>query len=838
MSDKEEIIRALSLWFKPGDVFEVRVLGATSSANRLEHTASGYFDCDHITDAAEAITKLFGYRGVYATANPVKRDLLARAVNRLRPIGRSEPTTSDADIERRRWLLIDCDADRPAGISSTDAEHEAALAKVRDIRDGLASMGWPQPIMTDSGNGAQLMVAIDLPAQDGGLVQRCLAAIAVVSDDRVHVDVTVCNPARIWRVPGTMNCKGDHAEGFRPHRMAHLVEVPEKLVTVTEAQLKDLAGDSAAQAPAAGPSGQSSISELPDYRTESASFDLDEWIARYCPGIGEAKAYKDGRKWVFPVCPFNSDHSNRSAVLIEQPNGAVAFTCHHNSCSGNDWRKLRVMLEPGCYAHREEHPDVDLSGIVGKPVKPVVHRADPNRVKPAVKKQRQASNSAAPAQDISFPDPGEMPERLTHIPGFIDDYVAWSMSSAPYPNRILSFGGALAFASYLVGRKVTSDRNTLPNIYLIVLADSGAGKDHPRKVNMTTAVNCGIGGGVIEDCTSGGGLEDTLYLYPTLLLQKDEIDTLFNAMKYAKDTNSETMLGKLLTIYGASNSLIKLRGKAMNRGDLLKLKDIMTKGEGGSEPSITNPYLVIFGTAIPEFFYASLSPRLLGNGMAARCIPLLAGHRGAPSRSKIITLPDNLKSAVETMRAYGGGGNLDSLKPQLDIIRVEPRADKLLDELSVRYHRVYCMYEASRAQIPMAFWARAFEKVIKLSLLYGVSANVADPVITVEAVEWADAFVDFVTRQALFQMSSYSYENPFDEKCQKILRYIRAGGGSYGHAELLHRSHESKDMFEQIIETLTDNGTITSELIDTGGKRMKRMYRLCESEAGDISPGK
>jgi hypothetical protein len=87
-------------------------------------------------------------------------------------------------------------------------------------------------------------------------------------------------------------------------------------------------------------------------------------------------------------------------------------------------------------------------------------------------------------------------------------------------------------------------------------------------------------------------------------------------------------------------------------------------------------------------------------------------------------------------------------------------------------------------------------------------------------------------------MSSYSYENPFDEKCQKVLRYIRAGGGSYGHAELLHRSHESKDVFGQIIETLTDNGTITSELIDTGGKRMKRMYRLCESEAGDISPGK
>lgn len=824
MTFQDEIISALELWFQPDAVFEVRVLDATTASYHTPHVESGYFEARNMAAVADAIATLRSYRGAYATVNPVNPDLLARSYNRLQPAARN-CATGDKDILRRRWLLIDCDPDRPSGISANDSEHEAALAKACEVRAGLASLGWPDPIMTDSGNGAQLMYRVDLPSDDDGLLQRVLAEIATASDAQVHIDCAVHNASRIWRIPGTMNCKGDDIPG-RPHRRATLLAVPLDRQCVTIEQLQALAGS---KTPAAD-----DMKGL----LENGDFNLDEWIARYCPGIGEANAYKDGRKWVFPVCPFNSDHSNRSAALFQNGEGAVGFRCLHNSCSGNDWRKLRVMLEPGCYAHREEHPDVDLSGIVGKPVKPVVHRADPNRVKPAVKKQRQASNSAAPAQDISFPDPGEMPERLTHIPGFIDDYVAWSMSSAPYPNRILSFGGALAFESYLVGRKITSDRNTLPNIYLIVLADSGAGKDHPRKVNMTTAVNCGIGGGVIEDCTSGGGLEDTLYLYPTLLLQKDEIDTLFNAMKYAKDTNSETMLGKLLTIYGASNSLIKLRGKAMNRGDLLKLKDIMTKGEGGSEPSITNPYLVIFGTAIPEFFYASLSPRLLGNGMAARCIPLLAGHRGAPSRSKIITLPDNLKSAVETMRAYGGGGgNLDSLKPQLDIIRVEPRADKLLDELSVRYHRVYCMYEASRAQIPMAFWARAFEKAIKLSLLYGVSANVADPVITVEAVEWADAFVDFVTRQALFQMSSYSYENPFDEKCQKILRYIRAGGGSYGHAELLHRSHESKDMFEQIIETLTDSGIIASELVDTGGKRMKRVYRLCESEAGDISPG-
>ena len=47
MTDREEIVRALTLWFQPGDVFEIRALGATTGMNNRPHTESGYFDYDH-----------------------------------------------------------------------------------------------------------------------------------------------------------------------------------------------------------------------------------------------------------------------------------------------------------------------------------------------------------------------------------------------------------------------------------------------------------------------------------------------------------------------------------------------------------------------------------------------------------------------------------------------------------------------------------------------------------------------------------------------------------------------------------------------------------------------
>src|SRR5574344_389869 len=359
MTDKEEIIRALKLWFLPGDVFEIRVLKAVAPGYLKPHTESGYFDYGNIPTAADAIGKLRAYAGAYVTINPVSPELLARACNRLCP-AESESTTADSDIVKRRWLLIDCDAVRKAKISSTDAEHEAALAKAREIRDGLTSLGWPMPVMLDSGNGAQMTYRIDLPADDGGLVQQAVTEIAKASSDAVKVDLTVYNPARIWRIPGTMNCKGDSIPA-RPHRMAKIISEPQDIVVVSGGMLKDIVSEV--------PSDSSPASI--DGNTPSA-FCIDDWIRQHCPELGAPQEWKGGRRWVFPVCPFNPAHTNKSAVLIEQPSGAIAFKCHHDGCSGNDWPKLRELLEPGCYDRPAEDSGVNLDGILAQKPKPDV----------------------------------------------------------------------------------------------------------------------------------------------------------------------------------------------------------------------------------------------------------------------------------------------------------------------------------------------------------------------------------------------------------------------------------------------------------------------------------
>jgi hypothetical protein len=174
--DAREIGRALELLTRPGQVYEIRI------PKSRDGTVSGYFNDHH--SALKAIAGLSGSGpGVYMTLNPVHPALLARAANRLKP--HAATTTSDKDILERRFLLVDGDPRRPADISSTEAELEAALDRCRKIRFYLAQRGWPPPISGHSGNGGHLIWAINVPNDDESeqMVRRVLKALAARFDD-------------------------------------------------------------------------------------------------------------------------------------------------------------------------------------------------------------------------------------------------------------------------------------------------------------------------------------------------------------------------------------------------------------------------------------------------------------------------------------------------------------------------------------------------------------------------------------------------------------------------------------------------------------------------------
>ena len=218
--DYTEIEQALGAFVRPGEVFEIRLLHGGR-----KRTDAGYFD--HPSHAATAIAALQEpYKGIYFTVNPVIPDLAARSYNRISTW--AENTTMDGDVLERRWLLLDIDPDRPANISATDEQVEAAFKVGRRIANMLELEGWPRPYINNSGNGCHLLYAMKEPNTDfvRDEIQKFLKCANVrFKADGCSIDQSVFNAARICRVPGTWARKGDNIPS-RPHRKAGLLQTP------------------------------------------------------------------------------------------------------------------------------------------------------------------------------------------------------------------------------------------------------------------------------------------------------------------------------------------------------------------------------------------------------------------------------------------------------------------------------------------------------------------------------------------------------------------------------------------------------------------------------------
>jgi hypothetical protein len=330
--DLEEIKRANTILFQPRDIAEVRAL------NTPKKTQIGFYsDSDKMV---RDIAALSGHAsGVYNVLNEINPALLARSANQLKSYADSGDGASDKDIIKRRFLPIDADPIRPSGISSTDSEHDAALDKAFHISGYLNdTLSFPADsmLLADSGNGAHLLIHIDLPntPESTTLTQKCLKSLAYLfNDDKIQIDTGVFNPARIWKCYGTLACKGSDTPE-RPHRIAKLLIVPDKVVIASKESLERLA----AIAP---------DDPKPTQTHTCEKFDLTTWLSSHGINVKRVSKWETWDKYELECCPFDAAHTGSSVCILQNANGAIKFKCMHDSCQGKEWADVRELKELG-----------------------------------------------------------------------------------------------------------------------------------------------------------------------------------------------------------------------------------------------------------------------------------------------------------------------------------------------------------------------------------------------------------------------------------------------------------------------------------------------------------
>lgn len=337
MIDKSEIYKWWHIFKRDNELVEIRFLGNNK-------TASGYYkNIENLLRDVERMDAEDRFQ-IYFTLNCIEDSCYGREQCE-KVVWKPKNTTTDNDIKGRYWILIDLDPKRPAGTSSSNEEYEKAHIKAVEVYRYLMDMGFYEPVVCSSGNGWHLLLPckIGISTETNDVVNKFLKVLSMLfTDDSIDIDVKVGNPARICKLYGTMAKKGTNIPE-RPHRMAKIVKTPTEIKPNDIEYFKKVAEIFPEKE-------QPSINN--NWKLQDGNFDLDEFIAKHNIPVTRKVEVADGTRYYLEHCLFNPEHKGKDAILFKHNNGAVAYYCYHNSCQGNDWRKVREMYEPDAYQRK------------------------------------------------------------------------------------------------------------------------------------------------------------------------------------------------------------------------------------------------------------------------------------------------------------------------------------------------------------------------------------------------------------------------------------------------------------------------------------------------------
>ncbi|RVN04096.1 bifunctional DNA primase/polymerase [Sinorhizobium meliloti] len=412
-----------------------------------------------------------------------------------------------------------------------------------------------------------------------------------------------------------------------------------------------------------------------------------------------------------------------------------------------------------------------------------------------------------------------LPPYLCEVPGLVGDIVSWLNRTARNPSPTLNLGAALSYVGALAGRRYEGPTKLRSNVYVVGLAASGFGKEHPRAGIKALASASGtlgkfFGGNKIS---SSSALRNRVKQNPSLVYMIDEFGGFMRKVTSAKSGNHEKEIAEdLLEMTGTAGSIFMGADYAQNL----------------AEP-IHNPNVCIYGTSTPEAFWKALASGSVADGFLPRFIMLDAGTKRPPPRDPLASVdapPSSLVDAIQAFVVHKFGGKLNGITADGSTSCKPVRAvwgegaKRVFDRLVDQMFRT--MDTSSKDLEPI--YARVAENSMRLALIVAAGTNYEEPVISEGIMQWAAEVAIRSAAMLIDQAEERMADNDRQAEYKRVRSIIdRAGGKGTTPSDVARALNGIMDRrrMHDIIEQLTEAGQVVDGVVKTSnGRQVKRLW--------------
>lgn len=316
--------------------------------------------------------------------------------------------------------------------------------------------------------------------------------------------------------------------------------------------------------------------------------------------------------------------------------------------------------------------------------------------------------------------------------GLVGELTYYFMQTAIRPVKEIALAAALALVAGIVGRAYNTPTNTGLNLYLILLAKTGSGKEAAQSgiEKLLKAVrNAGVP--MVEDFVgpaafaSGQALIKVLGTKPCFFSILGEFGLTLQELSDPRATSSTRMLKKvLLDLYTKSGASETLRSSVYS--DTEKNTAI-----------VQSPAITILGESTPENFFESLNESQIAEGLIPRfSIIQYIGGRTERNKNAGCQPPQVLVDKLVTLIAAALTAQNANLT---HVVQIEPAAEQLMDKFDE--HADHVINNNKSAHVELQLWNRAHLKALKLASVLAVANNPSAPIITEYCATWAIRFI-------------------------------------------------------------------------------------------------